>query len=81
MFKVGDKLQFLKNRYGYKKNEIVILTAYKDGSPMIPCKEELGNGYTLFLTYLKQEYIIIKKEINNDLDWLNAIQDNFKEGI
>lgn len=31
--------------------------------------------------YLMSGYKIIKKEIKNEVEWLNAIQENFKEGV
>lgn len=30
--------------------------------------------------YLDVGFSICKKEINNDIDWLNQIQENFKDG-
>ena len=31
--------------------------------------------------FLKNDYVLLRKEITTEVDWLNAIQDNFKEGV
>lgn len=47
-----------------------------DGTIDVDSPDHVENYHTLF----KGEYKVVR-EIKNDVEWLDAIQDNFKEGI
>ena len=89
MWKIGDKIKCIGYWEDTLKDDFTINRYYT----IIECDSQGGNKYGDKENYrykvvndnFDNWWIIpkcfIKKEITNEIDWLNAIQENFKEGV
>jgi len=81
MFKKGDKIKLIRDYYKSKKGDMLTVCEFFPGFDK--------SGYVRFNEYMKLSITHsceasackLIKEITNDIDWLDAIQSNFKEGV
>lgn len=93
MWKVGDKIRFIKegthdSRVSFNltlgKTYTVVMIS-KVGEKIHADEHgvhygiEKDNGCSWWIEY--SSFKLVKKEIENENDWLDAIQENFKEGV
>lgn len=82
MFKIGDKIKAKRNTIAYEKYKDLILIVEKSCEPYddkhVCYFDPLilkHNGW--FVKFFQ----LAKKELNSEVDYLDAFQDNFKEGV
>lgn len=76
MFKVGDKIIRIGTNYlSVETGKTYVVSKIKDIFRIcLEGYDDHGFSESLFILYKK-------KELNNEVDFLNAFQQNFKEGI
>lgn len=81
MFKVGDKIRIHKNcleQFSWvKRNEIYIILKLNDSKTkaLLNLNNEGKRHH-----YILDDFELVER-IYNDIQWLDAVQQNFKEGI
>lgn len=89
MFKVGDKVKAssIATKYTDVKPGNIYKILYieeneiwlENHNEVICGKDYYGKGS--HYKYPMIEFTLLKKEIKTELDWLNSVQENFKEGV
>jgi hypothetical protein len=79
MFKIGDKLRAKRTSYSITKNKIYTITQ-NDDKAIWAIWDHGHEGY--YRASLFNEYFeFVKQEPKTEIDYLNAFQFNFKEGV
>lgn len=80
MFKIGDKIILIRSWDGDPENTIYTITNNGYGIPVWTTSS--GRGWVTNTWAGDCPFILYKqKELKSEIDYLNAFQENFKEGV
>lgn len=82
MYKVGDKVIMIRDYGGLKVGDIITLKAHWDSKlAFLPLPKFDNNKEGIYPSIYNDPFRKYKNELHTEIDYLNAFQDNFKEGV